>query len=137
MARASVLDHRSWTQHHNARTEYRLRWKRFFEDWDIVICPISVTTAFDHDHRPNEERTLTVDGAQVSYFDQIFWAGLATVAYLPSTAFPTGTADDGLPIGLQAISAEFADRTTIEAARLIAQEIGGFRPPPGYTTETV
>jgi amidase len=133
-ARASVLHHRSWAQHHEARTEYRLRWKRFFEDWDIVICPVTVTTAFDHDHRPREERTLTVNGAQVSYLDQnLFWAGLPTVAYLPSTVFPTGTADDGLPIGLQAIGAEFADRTTIEAARLIAREIGGFRPPPGYS----
>ena len=50
------------------------------------------------------------------------------LAYL----FPTGVADDDLPIGLQAIGAEFSDRTTIEFARLLANEIGGFEPPRGY-----
>ena len=34
--------------------------------------------------------------------DAVFWSGLATVSYLPSTAFPTGCGkDSGLPIGLQ------------------------------------
>jgi amidase len=132
-ARASVIDHRAWTQHDEGRSQLRLRWKHFFEQWDIVICPVTVNTAFDHDERPDEEKTLFVNGREVPYTDQmVFWATLASVSYLPSTVFPTGPADDGLPIGVQAIGAEFADRTTIEAARLIAQEIGGFRPPPGY-----
>jgi hypothetical protein len=30
------------------------------------------------------------------------------------------------------IGAEFDDHTTMEFARLMAQEIGGFEPPPGY-----
>ena len=51
---------------------------------------------------------------------QLFWAGLITVAYLPSTVFPTGPASDGLPIGLQAVSAEYRDYTCIEFARLMA-----------------
>jgi amidase len=38
----------------------------------------------------------------------------------------------GLPIGLQVIGAELDDATTIEFARLIADEIGAFVPPPGY-----
>jgi amidase len=40
--------------------------------------------------------------------------------------------EDGLPIGIQAMSAEFDDRTTIEFARLMAQELGGFTPPNGF-----
>lgn len=132
-ARAMVIDHRSWLLNHNARTGLRLQWKRFFEDWDIVLCPIVSTTAIPHDHSAKNDRTITVNGRKTSYLDQLFWAGLATVAYLPSTVFPTGPADDGLPIGLQAISAEFADYTTIEFARLITEEIGGYQPPPGYS----
>ena len=131
-ARASVLDHRAWLAHNNLRTRIRMQWQQFFEDWDIVICPIMVTTAFPHDHRPFPERTLRVNGVDTPYFDQVFWAGLATLAYLPSTVFPTGLSGDGLPIGLQAIGAEFHDRTTIEFARLMAQEMGGFTPPAGY-----
>jgi amidase len=131
-AHAAVLEHRSWLYHHNIRTQIRMQWKSFFEDWDIVICPIMVTTAFPHDHRPFEERTMLVNGVETSYFDQVFWAGLATLPYLPSTVFPTGLSENGLPIGLQAIGAEFADRTTIEFARLVTQELGGFIPPLGY-----
>jgi amidase len=62
----------------------------------------------------------------------VFWPGLATLAYLPATVFPTGVSDGGLPIGLQAIGAESADYTTIEFARLVAREFGGFSPPAGF-----
>jgi amidase len=78
------------------------------------------------------ERTLRVDNEEQPYFQQIFWAGLITVAYLPSTVFPTGPSEAGLPIGLQAVSAEFNDYTCIDFARLVGQEMGGFVPPPGY-----
>jgi amidase len=130
--RAASLDHRSWDGHNKFRTEIRLHWRRFFEEWDILICPTMVTTASPHDHSPQPARTIVVDGMEVPFWDQIFWTALASVAYLPSTVFPTGPAADGLPIGLQAIGAEFADRTTIEFAKLVAREIGGFQPPPSF-----
>ncbi|HBK46312.1 MAG TPA: amidase [Xanthomonadaceae bacterium] len=132
LTRARVLDHRSWSDHDEARTQYRLRWRAFFDDWDVVICPISATTAYAHDHRPKLERVLAVDTAMTSHYEHYFWVGLATVAYLPSTAFPSGLSRDGLPIGLQIIGPEYGDRTTIEVARLIAQELGGFRTPTGF-----
>jgi amidase len=132
LTRARVLDHRSWSDHDEARTNHRLRWRAFFDDWDIVICPIFATTAYEHDHRPKLERVLAVDTARTSHYEHYFWVGLATVAYLPSTAFPSGLSNDGLPIGLQIIGPEYGDRTTIEVARLIAQELGGFRAPPRF-----
>ena len=131
-ARAAVLEHRDWVHSHAERTRIRRHWKTFFEDWDILLAPIMVTTAFPHDHSPIDDRTLIVDGKEVGYWDQLFWAGLATLPFLPSTVFPTGLADDELPVGLQAIGAEYNDRTTIEFARLITQEIGGFRAPGGF-----
>ena len=45
---------------------------------------------------------------------------------------PIGLTTAGLPVGLQIIGAEGEDPTTIEFARLLADEIGGFAPPPGY-----
>jgi amidase len=133
LTRARVMDHRSWSDHNEARTGYRLNWRAFFEDWDVVICPVSATVAFEHDHRPKLDRILTVDGAQTTHYEHYFWVGLATVAYLPSTVFPTGLSDDGLPIGLQIIGPEYGDRTTIEIAKLISRELGGFRAPPGFS----
>ena len=132
MARAAVQKHGEWVRENNKREALRMAWRDFFEDWDILICPQMATVAFEHDHRSFDERTLSVNGEAQPYFQQIFWAGLVTVAYLPSTVFPTGLSREGLPIGLQAVSAEYADRTCIDFARLMADEIGGFVPPPGY-----
>jgi amidase len=107
-------------------------WKRFFEDWDILICPQMATTAFPHDHSDIPGRQITVDNQPQPYFQQLFWAGVITVGYLPSTVFPTGVGSDGLPIGLQAVSAEFNDYTVIHFAHLMEQEFGGFIAPAGF-----
>ena len=90
------------------------------------------TPAFPHDHRPFGERTIQVDNEEQPYFQQLFWAGMIVNAYLPSTVFPTGLSKDGLPIGVQAVSAPYRDYRTIEFARLIAREIGGFTAPKNY-----
>ena len=132
MARALVLDHRAWLRLDAERRRLREQWRRFFEDWDVLLCPVMATTAFPHDRRPAPERTVTVNGEQQPYFDQVFWASLATLAYLPATVFPFGFSSGGLPIGLQAIGAEYADHTTIELARLVTEEAGGFTPPQGF-----
>jgi amidase len=66
------------------------------------------------------------------YFEQVFWAGLAGVAYLPATVIPTGPNDRGLPIGVQLIGPEYGDLTTMGAARLLEAAGFGFTPPPGY-----
>ena len=132
MMRSTVQDHRDWLTFSNQREHLRLAWRAFFDEWDILICPQVATTAFPHDHTPFQDRMLTVDNTEQKYFQQLFWAGFITGSYLPSTVFPTGPAPDGLPIGLQAVSAEYNDYTTIEFARLITQEVGGFTPPPGY-----
>jgi amidase len=97
-----------------------------------VICPISATTAYPHDHRSKLERVLAVDARETRHYAHYFWVGLATLSYLPSTAVPCGLSRDGLPVGLQIIGPAYGDRTTIEVARLIAQEIGGFQAPPGF-----
>jgi amidase len=133
MLRAAALPHRDWLRHNNAREHLRHAWRAFFDEWDILICPQTATPAFEHDHSPFADRNLKVDGDDQPYFQQLFWAGVVTVAYLPSTVFPTGPSLTGLPIGLQAVSAEYNDRVTIDFTRLLAREIGGFQPPPDFT----
>jgi amidase len=128
----STLTHRQWLQLNEQRAQLRLAWRQFFQEWDLVICPVAATTAFPHNHGAYHGRKLLVDGMQLPYFQQLFWAGLATCSYLPSTAFPTGPDAEGLPLGLQAIGAECNDRLTIAFAGWLARELGGFRPPPGY-----
>jgi amidase len=130
--RAAVQTHRDWSRQDHARARLRIAWRAFFDDWDVLLCPVTATPAFPHDHSEAANRRLEVDGMDQSYFQQLFWAGLITVGYLPSTVFPTGPSAEGLPIGIQAVSAEYNDYTCIDFARLAADEFGGFTPPPAY-----
>ena len=132
--RGMVLSHREWIRYNFNREHLRFAWDDFFEDWDILLCPQMTTPAFPHDHRPFGQRTITVDGMQRNYFEPLFWSGLASNAYLPSTVFPTGLSRAGLPIGMQAVGAAYRDRRTIEFARLIANEVGGFQVPAPLAT---
>jgi amidase len=80
---------------------------------------------------------VPVNGARQPYFRQLFWAGLATAPYLPSTVFPTGPSRSGLPVGVQVVGPAYHDRETIWLAGQLARELGGFRPPPRYTDGSV
>ena len=126
----SVQYHRDWLGHHRRREAIRAAWGKFFEEWDILICPTVPTTALPHDQ--SAERTILINGKERSTDVQLFWSGIMNLAHLPSTVFPTGLSTKGLPIGLQAISAEYNDYVCIDFARLMAEEIGGFVPPSGY-----
>jgi amidase len=68
----------------------------------------------------------------VNYFDQVFWAGLTGVSYLPSTIVPTGLDSQALPIGVQIVAREMGDLTSIDFARLVDRELGGFVAPAAY-----
>jgi len=132
LARGSVLSHRNWIRTNFQREQIKLAWAEFFSEWDILICPQQATTAFTHDQKKFSERTIMVDNQEQPYFQQIFWAGMIVNAHLPSTVFPTGPSDEGLPIGLQAVSGLYQDKKTIEFTRLLAKEIGGYTPPPNF-----
>lgn len=129
-ARAAVMSHRDWLRHNFRRAKLQRAWDAFFDDWDVLICPQQIAPAFPHDQRPWSERTLDVDGEARDYGSGIFWSGLANGASLPSTAFPAGTTDSGLPIGLQATCRSYFDHRAIRCAGLISDLCGGFTPPP-------
>ncbi len=131
-ARSLTQTHQTWLEWNNRRELLRMAWRDFFQEWDILICPQMATTAFAHDHSNFNGRRISFDDTVHPYFEQLLWSGHITVAYLPSTIFPTGPGADGLPIGLQAVSAEYNDLKTIRFAELMAREFGGFSPPPGF-----
>lgn len=134
VARGATLSHRAWGSANEARTKLRNVWHEFFRRFDVLLTPVAATAAFPHHHNPNsDERTVMVNGKPVPYAEQLFFAGLASLSYLPATAAPMGFTEQRLPAGLQIIGPEGEDPTTIEFARLLAAEIGGFVPPPAYT----
>ena len=108
----------------------RWAWHAFFERYDLLVTPIMPTSAFPHDHRRFGERTIRIDDRDYPYFQQLFWAGLAGVAYLPSTVIPTGLDRAGLPIGVQLVGPEYGDLITIGVARALEADGYRFVPPP-------
>lgn len=128
--RGMTLSHRDWIEVNNRRELHRHGWRQLFGRFDAVVCPITPTPAFGHDHSPDLlERRLDIDGVEYPYFDQLVWAGLATMPGLPATAVPAGLSVEGLPVGVQLIGPMFEDRTPLRLAELLEQRIGGFHAP--------
>ncbi|MFI6868566.1 amidase [Nocardia sp. NPDC050406] len=128
--RGMVLTHRDWVHANSRRELHREAWRHLFTDFDAVVCPITPTPAFPHDHTGTlETRHLTIDGTPHHYFDQLVWAGTATMPGLPATAIPTGPSPEGLPVGVQLLGPMFEDRTPLRLAELLEQKLGGFQPP--------
>ncbi|MGH6853944.1 MAG: amidase [Aestuariivirga sp.] len=133
MLKAYVLPHRSWLIVNERRHHMRLLWDRFFEDWDVLLCPAAASAAFPHDHAgERHERTILVNGRQVPATDQLFWAGYSGCFLLPSTVAPLGVTPQGLPSGVQIVTRQYGDHASIRFAELIEREYARFVPPPGY-----
>ncbi len=132
--RGATQSVRSLAADYASRARLRASWRDFFRDFNSLICPILPTAAFPHDHEPDQERRrLIVNGAEQPYVDLLLlWPGVATLPGLPATAIPVGRTSEGLPIGVQIIGPWLEDHTTLELARLIEREFGGFVPPPAF-----
>jgi amidase len=113
-----------------ARAQLEARFAEFFTHFDVLLCPVTPSTAIPHDHEPDmEARRIVVNGLSRPYRDQAVWSSLAGVVGLPAVVLPAGLAADGLPVGLQVIGAHLQDRTVISVAAHIAQLNGGFLRP--------
>jgi amidase len=115
---------------HERRLRLAAAWARLFRDYDVLLCPVTPTTAIRHDHTPDPDaRRLTVNGAAVPYWDQVRWTQALSIAYLPVVTVPVGLAGDGLPVGVQVVGAYLEDHTVLDFASRIASVFGGYQPP--------
>lgn len=129
----AIQTHRQWARLNEARQRVRLKWEAFFQDYDVLLMPVTLRPAIEHDQEGNVyTRHIHVDGQSRRYFEQFVWIAPATAALLPVTVAPLQRSPEGLPIGMQIVGPFLEDRTTIAFARLLADEIGGFTPPPDY-----
>jgi amidase len=137
-AESTAPDYIAWV---GQREQVRAAWRAFFTDWDILIAPSFFTPAYPHWDKPwpdteaSIRKTLDVNGKAVLEELGLFYPSVATVAGQPATALPVGLTRGGLPIGVQAIGPYLEDRTPLRFAALLAQELGSFKPPPGYAAD--
>lgn len=128
---------------HLAREKVRAAWRTFFKDWDAMLTPTFHTPAFEHIAYEGPalggaltNHLITVHAAggdrQVPYTRGLFYPHLSTLAGQPALACPVGVDAQGLPRSVQLIGPYLEDYTLTRLAALLAQQVGGFRPPPGY-----
>ncbi|MEI8409385.1 MULTISPECIES: amidase family protein [unclassified Kribbella] len=110
-------------QQERRRIGLRLKWQRYFEDVDVFLCPTSFTTAFPHDERPFEERTIKASYGEQRYDAQVFWIAHASLTGLPALSMPIGQTPAGLPLGAQVIGPWQEDDTAITFAELTTADL--------------
>lgn len=104
-------------------------WERFFDDCDVLLCPVSMTNAFAH-CEPGSP--LLVDGQPVDYHLVSAHTALFNYSGHPALAMPYGLDDQTLPIGVQLVARRWEESRLLAVAAAITQHVGGFRRPPGY-----
>ena len=132
MIRGAGMTHRKWLGLNERRHVIRRAWNAFFQDWDVLLCPVISTPAMPHRQDGQTwERRIAIDGADIAYNDQLFWPGLTGGFHLPATIAPIGRSIAGLPIGVQIAGPIHGDRSTIAMATLLEEAGHAFVPPPG------
>jgi amidase len=102
-------------------------WEQFFEQWDALLCPPSMMTAFPH-CEPGEP--LSVDGHEVSYWMVSAHSVLFNYTGHPAVVLPYKLDRNGLPIGVQLVGKRWNEPRLLAIANALAPVIGGFRKPP-------
>ena len=143
---APMLRHGDVDYAQRKRQGLKEAWSRFFQDWDVLFCPVSPTPAFVHDHSESQYPPCTdgetgrrlVDGvSDIPYAHQNRWAGLTIFPDLPVTVLPVGKVfREGvqLPVGMQIVGPFGHDLQTIEVGRML-ENVGEeelnyrFQPP--------
>ena len=122
-----------WQRRNFQRLGFRALWQNYFNDVDVFLSPTAFTPAFLHDHsEPQEQRIIATSAGPRHYLDLFAWIATATLTGCPATTAPIGLTPDGLPAGIQIMGPFWEDATPIKFADLLSQEIGAFKPPPGY-----
>jgi amidase len=142
--RGNTYSHLDWVRKDEQRERLRRQWATFFEQHDLLICPVATTPAFQH-HQQGErwERMIPVNGHTQPSTDALFWAGYPGIVGLPATAIPLGLSQrpavggeqvpEGLPVGAQIIGPAFSDPEVLRFAQFIERGFRAFVPPPAST----
>jgi aspartyl-tRNA(Asn)/glutamyl-tRNA(Gln) amidotransferase subunit A len=89
------------------RTVIRREFDAAFEQYDVLVAPVTPTTAF----RIGEK----TDDPYAMYLNDVFTLPV-NIAGLPGASIPAGFVD-GLPVGLQVIGKPFDEATVLRVAR--------------------
>ncbi|MBM3483167.1 MAG: amidase [Alphaproteobacteria bacterium] len=94
---------------------------RFFERYDLLVCPTAIVPPFEVERRYVEE----VEG--VKFDNYVAWIGITfalTLTACPVLSVPAGFTASGLPVGVQITAPPRADAAALAAGALFEQATG-------------
>jgi Asp-tRNA(Asn)/Glu-tRNA(Gln) amidotransferase A subunit family amidase len=103
-----------YAQARNAQAAYASAWGRFMRRYDLLLTPAMEVVAFAH----GQTGPPLVDGQPIGdfYDDWCHFSYPSNLSGQPAMSVPMGSAEDGLPIGLQIIGPRFGDAVVLRAA---------------------
>jgi amidase len=93
-------------------------WEAFFAEWDALLCPASITTAFPH---CPVDTPLQVDGDTVNYWRAVGYTAPFNFTGHPAVVVPVGRDADGLPIGVQLVGKRWGEEKLLGVAARVAE----------------
>jgi amidase len=104
-------------------------WERFFERWDVLLCPPSLVAAFPH---CEPGTPLQVDGQPVDYWTVAAHGTVFNYSGHPALVLPYRQDQAGLPIGVQLVGKRWGESRLLAIAAALTELTGPFQRPPGY-----
>ena len=117
----------------NDQAAYASAWGRFMGRYDLMLTPAMELVAFAHGRTGPE----LIDGQPVGEFfdDWCHFSYPSNLSGQPAMSVPMGSAEHGLPVGLQIIGPRLGDHSVLRAAaaweRIEPWQRPGLEPPAG------
>jgi amidase len=111
------------------RDQSIIAWEQFFDEWDVLLCPPSMITAFPHCETGSP---LQVDGQKADYWMVGAHSTLFNYTGHPAVVLPYKLARDGLPIGVQIVGKRWDESRLLGIAKVLSEVSGEFQRPPAY-----
>lgn len=103
-----------YVQARNAQWEYARAWGEFMTAYDLFLSPAMECVAFEH----GRTGPATIGGEPIGdfYDDYCHFSYPFNLTGQPAMSVPMGTAEHGLPVGMQIVGRRFADDVVLRAA---------------------
>ena len=90
----------------------------FFADYDAILCPASFAIARPH------------GASHADSFDEWGYMQIYNLLGWPGLSVRAGSSADGMPVGVQVVSAPWREDVALALGARIEALMGGFEPPP-------
>ncbi len=101
-------------------------WEHFFESWDVLVCPVAMTTAFPHCETGSP---IMVDDQPADYWAISAHTTVFSYTGHPAVVIPYTRDANGLPLGLQLVGKKWSESRLLAIAKTISEATGPFQRP--------